>query len=330
MDNIKKSTKFKYVKSTFEYLTVKKIPYWIYWPVIGVILYIFSEIIIFYFEEKRFFISRIVLILEVFSWPITYIYFSRRFYNLMEDIHTIFWQNKKDADIWYNHQAEKIFTLKPISSRILVLFFSILLILTLLCLGLPFTNNIINITLVFVFFFISFIPANGVLIVFYNFVILQDLSKLNPEIPFFLFPNTCLIKIKRHLFSGTSIIAIVVFVLIVGFNYSPYGLNFLLKLWLFAIALFPLCLFFWALSKVQEIITTAKDNQIKLINDRIQKLLNGLLNDDEKSINNLIKYMDMQQKISSISEWSLDPKSIIALMIALLPILFQIYTQIQK
>jgi hypothetical protein len=95
------------------------------------------------------------------------------------------------------------------------------------------------------------------------------------------------------------------------------------------LSIFPLGLFFWALFEIHEIVTIAKYNQIKLINNKIQIQLKGLLNDDEKSINNLTKYMDIQQKITSISEWSIDLKSIIALIIALLPLFFQIFTQIQ-
>lgn len=99
-------------------------------------------------------------------------------------------------------------------------------------------------------------------------------------------------------------------------------------LWLTFLAIFPLGLFFWSLFIIHEIIAIAKYNQIELINSKIQFQLNGLLNDDEKSINNLTKCMDIQKKIISISEWPIDLKSIITLIIALLPLIFQIFTKI--
>jgi len=329
LDSEKKSKKFKYVKSTFEYLTIKKIPYWIYWPIIGLVFYIVSELLIFYFKENRFFITQLFVSLGVFSWPVGYIYFSRTFNNIMDDLYMIFWRNKKDAVKWYNYHTLRMFTLKTMYSKILFSIFFILLTFTLLYSGLPFSNNKMKIISLFEFFLIAFIAANAIPIVFYNFIILQDLVKLKPIIPFFMFPHIGLIKLKRYIFTVISIITIVYFILIVAFLYSPYGLSFLYMLWLTFLAIFPLGLFFWALFKFHEIVAIAKYNQIELINSKIQIQLNGLLSDDEKSINNLPKYMDIQQKIISVSEWPIDLKSIITLIIALLPLFFQIFTQIQ-
>lgn len=328
MDSEKKSKKFKYVKSTFEYLIIKKIPYWIYWPIIGLIFYIVSELLIFYFKEKRFFISQLFMILGVYSWPVAYIYASRTFYTIMGDLYMIFWRNKEDAIKWYNYHSKRMFTLKTMYSKILVSIFFMLLTFTLLYSGLPFTNNKMEIISLFGFFLIAFIAANAIPMAFYNFIILQDLVKLKPKIPFFMFPHIGLTKLTRYLFSVISILTIGYFGLIVAFKYSPYGLNFLYMLWLTFFSIFPIGLFFWVLFKIHEIVTIAKYNQIKLINNKIQIQLKGLLNDDEKSINNLTKYMDIQQKIISISEWSIDLKSIIALVIALLPLFFQIFTQL--
>ncbi len=330
MDNEKKSKKFKYVKSTFEYLTIKKIQYWIYWPIIGLASYIVSELLIFYFEENRFFITQLFVSLGVCSWPVGYIYFSRTFNNIMGDLYMIFWRNKKDAVKWYNYHTLRMFTLKTMYSKILFSIFFILLTFTLLYSGLPFTNIKINIISLFGFFLIAFIAANAIPIVCYNFIILQDLVKLKPIIPFFMFPHIGLIKLKKYIFSVISTITIVYFILIVAFKYSPYGLSYLYMPWATFLAIFPFGLFFWALFKFHEIITIAKYDQIELINSKIQIQLNGLLSDDEKSVNNLLKYMEIQKKIISISEWPIDLKSIIPLIIALLPLLFQIFTQIQK
>jgi len=328
VDNEKKSKKFKYVKSTFEYLTIKKIPYWIYWPIIGLIFYIVSELLIFYFKENRFFITQLFVSLGVFSWPVGYIYFSRTFNNIMGDLYMIFWRNKKDAVKWYNYHTLRMFTLKTMYSKILFSIFFILLTFTLLYSGLPFTNNKMKIISLFEFFLIAFIAANAIPIVFYNFIILQDLVKLKPIIPFFMFQHIGLIKLRRYLFSVIIFITIAYFVLVVAFKYSPYGLSFLYMPWATFLAIFPFGLFFWSLFKIHEIVTIAKYDQIKLINNKIQIQLKGLLNDDEKSINNLKKYMDIQSKIISISEWPIDLKSIIALVISFSPLFFQIYTQL--
>ena len=329
MDSEKKSKKFKYVKSTFEYLTIKKIPYWIYWPIIGLVSYIVSELLIFYFKENRFFITQLFLSFGIYTWPVGFIYFSRTFDNIMDDLYMIFWRNKKEAEQWYNYHAKRMFTLKTIYSKTLFSIFFILLTLTLLYSGLPFTNNKMKIITLFQFFLIAFIAANAIPIVCYNFIILQDLVKLKPKIPFFMFPHIGLINLKKYIFSVISIITIEYFILVVTFKYSPYGFSYLYMPWATFLAIFPLGLFFWALFKFHEIVTIAKYNQIELINSKIQIQLNGLLSDDEKSINNLPKYMDIQQKIISVSEWPIDLKSIITLIIALLPLFFQIFTQIQ-
>lgn len=328
MDSEKKSTKFEYVKSTFEYLTIKKIPYWIFWPIIGLIFYIVSELLIFYFKEKRFFITQLFLSFGIFSWPVGFIYFSRIFNNIMDDLCMIFWRNKKEAEQWYNYHAKSMFTLKTIYSKTLFSIFFILLTLTLLYSGLPFTNSKMKIIAFFQFFLIAFIAAHAVTIVFYNFIILQGLVKLKPKIPFFMFSHVGLIKLKKYIFSVISIITIEYFILVVTFKYSPYGLSFLYIPWATFLAVFPFGLFIWTLFKIHEMMAIAKYNQIELINSKIQIQLNGLLNNDEKSINNLSKYMDIQQKIISISEWPIDLKSIIALIIALSPLFFQIYTQL--
>ncbi|MBU4350328.1 hypothetical protein KJ830_01800 [bacterium] len=329
MECEKKSTKFKYVKSTFEYLTIEKIPYWIYWPIIGVITYIIFELLIFYFKEKRFSISLLFMTLGIYYWPAAYIYLSRTFNTIMGDLCMIFWRNKEDAVKWYNYHAKRMFTLKTMYSKILLLIFFGLLTSTLLYSGLPFTNNKMNIISLFGFFLITFIGANGIPIVFYNFIILQDIVKLESKIPFFMFQHSGLVKLKRYLFSVISITTIAYFSLIVAFRYSPYGLSFLYMSWVTFLAIFPFGLFFWTLFKFHEIISKSKHDQVKLINNKIQMQLKGLLNGDEKSINNLIKCMDIQQRISSISEWPIDLKSIITLIIALLPLLFQLFTQIK-
>jgi len=328
VDSEKKSRKFKYVKSTFEYLIIKKIPYWIYWPIIGFIFYTVSELLIFYFKEKRYFICQLFLVLGIYSWPVAYIYFSKKFSSVIRNLYKIFWQNEEGAIEWYDYHAKRTFTLNTIYSKIIFLLVFILLIFTLLYLGLPFYNNKLKIIAFFGFSLIAFIGANAVPMLFNIFITLQDLVKLVPKTPFFMFPHRSLIKLKNYFFSITSIVTIAYFCLIITFKNSPYGLDFLSKLWLTFLAIFPIGLFFWSLFKIRELILIAKYNQIKLINDRIQIQLKGLLNDDEKSINNLKKYMDIQSKIISISEWPIDLKSIIALVIALSPLFFQMYTQL--
>ncbi len=328
MDNKKKSKKFKYVKSTFEYLTIKKIPYWIYWPIIGLIFYIVSELLIFYFKEERFFICQLFAIIGIYSWPVFYIYFSKTFNVIMDDLCIIFWRNKEDAVKWYNYHATRMFTLKTLYSKILLSIFFILLILTLLYSGLPFNNNKMKIISLFGFCLIAFIAANAIPMLLYNLIITQSLIKLDPKIPFFMFSHIGLTKLKKYLFSVISIITIAYFTLIVTFESSPYGLSFLMMLWLTFLSIFPLGLFFWSLFIIHEIIAKAKYNQIELINSKIQFQVSRLLNDDEKSINNLTKCMDIQKKISSINEWPIDLKSIIALIIALLPLVFQIFTKL--
>lgn len=330
MDSEKKSIRFEYVKSTFEYLTIEKIPYWVFWPIIGLIFYIVSELLIFYFNEERFFICQLFLIFGIYSYPVAFIYFSRKFSSVIGNLYKIFWQNEESAIAWYDYHAKRTFTLDTIYSKIIFLIVFVLVNLTPLYLGIPFYNNKLKIISLFGFSLIAFIGANAVAMLINIFITLQDLVKLVPKTPFFMFPHRSLVKLQNYYFLISSIVTIAYFCLIITFKNSPYGLNFLVMLWLTFLAMFPFGLFFWSLFKIHELITIAKYNQIKLINDRIQIQLKGLLNDDEKSINNLKKCMDIQQKIASISEWPINLKSIIALIIALLPLLFQIFTQIQK
>jgi hypothetical protein len=145
----------------------------------------------------------------------------------MGDLYMIFWRNKEDAVKWYNYHAKRMFTLKTMYSKILLLIFFMLLTFTLLYSGLPFTNNKMKIISLFGFFLIAFIAANAIPIVFYNFIILQDLVKLKPKIPFFMFSHIGLTKLKRYIFSVIIIVTIGYFSLIVAFKYSPYGLSFL-------------------------------------------------------------------------------------------------------
>lgn len=201
MDNIKKSKKFKYVKSTFEYLTINKIPYWIFWPIIGLIFYIVSELLIFYFKEERFFIFQLFAIIGTYSWPVVCIYFSRTFNAIMGDLCMIFWRNKEDAVKWYNYHAKRMFTLKTLYSKILLSIVSILIILTPLYSGVPLTNNKMKIISLFYLFIMAFIAANAIPMLFYNFIVLKNLVKLDPKFPFFMFSHIGLIKLKRYLFS---------------------------------------------------------------------------------------------------------------------------------
>jgi len=156
VDSEKKSRKFKYVKSTFEYLIIKKIPYWIYWPIIGFIFYTVSELLIFYFKEKRYFICQLFLVLGIYSWPVAYIYFSKKFSSVIRNLYKIFWQNEEGAIEWYDYHAKRTFTLNTIYSKIIFLLVFILLIFTLLYLGLPFYNNKLKIIAFFWIFFNSF------------------------------------------------------------------------------------------------------------------------------------------------------------------------------
>jgi len=244
----------------------------------------------------------------------------------MGDLCMIFWRNTEDAVKWYNYHAKRMFTLETMYSKMLLLIFFGLFIFTILYSGLPFTNNKMNIIIFFGFLLIAFIGANAIPIVFYNFIVLQDIAKLEPKIPFFMFQQSGLVKLKRYLLSIISITTIAYFSIIVAFKYSPYGRSFLYMPWVIVLAIFPFGLFFWTLFKFHEIISKLKHDQVKLINNEIQMQLKGLLNGDEKSAYNLIKCMDIQQRISSISEWPIDLKSIITLVITLSPLLFQLFT----
>lgn len=299
------------MKGTCEKLILfKKVPYWVYWPFIGLFVYILSVL----FDLNRHFWTQLLFCLGLGLVPTFNIALQRNFdriFNPLEDI--FFSKNNEKFSLWLANRKEEIFTLKTIFSKIIVLSITILATFTVVYIWNPNGSISNQISVLIVFSIIAFFCGLCLYISIALLVTLWELSiKNNIKVIYLDFPNKSITSLQNY-YSSISIMSAVFYIgLAAAIFLSPYGHHTSMIIWLSCLAFFPLLVFIWSTILIHLILANIKDYFLNSLNKEIEFTKELVFNNHKLSdIAKFEKLFSIHSYISKLKEW---PFSLISLL----------------
>lgn len=315
---------YPYITSTFEKLTF----FWkksvsIFWLGIATFALISSIIILLIFGEKLYLITQIIIVFNVYLWPILYIYFSKGFYKLWKnDLVPLFWEDKKIAYNWYVNVAKNAYIASGKRSLLITIpFISFAYLTIFFILDLPFINqalNIISLLGLVIMLPIAFLSLN---IIFSTFLPLIEYSNFKPLLDYFTTGYGHFNCVKRYYTNAIWILIAINFSLFFGFFYSPYFENgkfpIILILWIVFISCWPTVVYFFVIVSLNRIESNLKKNTIDEYdkNILINKVNFTSSNDKLEQIKEALEFKKY------LFEYRIDEKKLTNYLLALIPII---------
>lgn len=322
------------MNNTFEKIIIfKKIPYWLYWTIIGVCGFLTSEILLFYFEENLYFYSMITVSFALAIVPIYNIWISYKFRELINEVEKSLWDKKisKNKASLYDINIIEIFSLKSPPSKLVTILVVIFGVLTILYLGLPFTSPAINIIGFTAFLLILWFCGQTLYITFALYFSLSKIVSHPVNIPFMFIPNPTISKLQGFYSTMSLAITFLYSLLVTAIWNGPYGLHPILLIWLTLLASYSVVMFIWSFFQIHNLLQKIKYAHVEVINNQIQKTLNAInKNNLLSNIEHLERLIKIQKDVQQINEYPLALSSGITFVITILAAIAQIIVSIRQ
>ncbi len=294
------------VRCTYENLIpVKRIPYWVFWPSIGIAAFGVTEGVLLWLHEAPY--RWTVLILAgggIGGLPTAYTWLSRSFQSTVAKLGPILWEDPQESNDWLQTSASRYFTFKYLPAKLVTGFVVVLAYLTILAVGLPLKTATGNIIVLIGFLPLAAVCGQGAHGLMSAIVALNELARRPTKAPFFMLPHPAVTGLHRYYSRLGLIVAIAYGSLFTAIWYGPYGLVPLMILWLFALAIYPAATFVASLVFVHELMKRIKMSQIAIINQEIQ---NTWQQPDTRTkaaeLDKLDKLMRIQERLQTMREW---------------------------
>ena len=293
------------IQCTFErVILVKKIPYWIYWFTVGVIVFVLGEIFARSINDELFFRDRVIFSLGIATVPTIHIWLCYSFEETMSELFGSIWKRNTGFDNWLDNSKKNIFTLHLHLGKITTGAIVIFGLITVFTLGIPFGEPFYNALGLLTFTPFLFICGQSLYIAIALLSHLARIVRMPVKVPFYLMPTTSLFKLRNYYLTlGLSILLFYV-ALVFAVWQSPYGFHPILLFWLSILALYPLGILFTSSFQIHVLMCNIKNAHIKKINDEIQQTLKiSIGNNRGNFLVRLEKLMDIQDKIQKMKEW---------------------------
>ena len=285
------------IKSSFETILPKRIKNQWFWSVIAVIAFFTSSLLLSYYGEESYLVTRTFLVLSPCLWPIVYSIIAKKFHNqFIKNIRNFFLWDESQSNNWYKAIATKAFCLKKSN-----LFFTCVLwvwgIYTVYSMPLPFKANMINNIGRLGILLPVFIGVHAVPMIFYCVKALYELTKIEISEHFYSCGYQLLQSIKNFYMGFAVTIAGLNLSLFLGFYYSPYGFNEFSIIWIAFISIWPVTMYISTQYFIKIIENRSKKVYLDLLNQHVispslDKLITAHQNEDFEDVKRNIEFRD--------------------------------------
>lgn len=313
-------------KCTFERIMIfSKMPYWIYWPFIGVLLFAMGEVLFLVFNETHYIVSRVIACFAFAVLPMINIWLFRSFKKVVFDLSQAVLADKDSTENWLKERELRIFTLRHPMAKFVTGLIAVAGLVTVIALGLAFKSQLVNVTSIGLFAILLWFCGQTLYISFDLLSTLRDLVTQPIEAPFYLIPNPAILNLQSY-YSAASLMTIFLYVILfVAIWQGPYGLNISMLVWISLLAIYPITIFVLSFIQIRSLSKKIKYSYIQLINGEIQKILNHLLkNKSSDDVERLAKYMELQNIVAKIKDSPIRIGDALTFLLALLAIINQI------
>ncbi len=311
----------KNILTTYEKLIpFKRIPYWLYFPALSLIVLIVVEIIFSLISHKNSLISEIVVAIELAILPTFYIWMSKRFQLAALEISPILWNNDKDFQEWLHARIKRIFTLDSFGAKFLVTTMAGGAILTTIAIGLPYKETLPNLFILIGLTAFALVGCQGAYILTDSGITLNEIVRRPiQKTPFFLLPPPAISSLQNLYLSIILTAAFTYTIFSVAAWQSPFGLTSGVIAWLWIGGAFPLGFFFWSSFQFYILIKRIKTEQVKQINEKIQLILNSVEGQISKEQADTIeRLMSIQSQVQNLRELPFSLESFFTFLITLI------------
>jgi hypothetical protein len=309
----------------------KKIPYWIYYPLIGLGGFFIGDVLLRFYGEKQYYWTQILFASCIGIVPVIIIWISYSFQKTLRELSPMLWENQDDFKSWLQRRAIRIFSLSSFPSKAITLFVIVTGVVTIFAIGFPFKLQIVNSLAVTAFLLVLFVCGQCAYMLLDLLVTLREVVQRPPRFPFFLLFHPAIVNLQN--FYSTIAIGVTLgyIGLIFALWYGPYGLRFEMQLWLTLLAFYPLTLFSWSILQIHNLIKSIKFTHVQAINDSLQPLVRKVSeNSDLDDLSKIEKVMSIQTKVQTTSEWAFDLQGAATFVITLATAIVQLISIIRS
>lgn len=283
----------------------KGIPYWLYWPAVGVLIFILGGLLTWVVAEKSFFCNRVFFSGAFGTLPCVNIWLFHSFKKTMQELSPFFFDNNTDFERWYKCKEKYIFTLNSWQAKFIIGCVLITGLITIILSGIPFNSSICKIVGLILFTIFLILCGNTFYISISLLSILGEIVKIPAKIPFFMIQHPVIYELQNFYLIQALVIFFYYICLVIAIWQGPYGFNNTMLIWSTGLAIYQFAMFSWIFYQLHYILKKIKYSHITIINSELQSALEKIKQKDYtfKDIEKLEKIMDVQNKIHTLGEW---------------------------
>lgn len=303
----------------------KRIPYWVFWSLLGVLVFLVTEALAQIYGVDLYRVARISASILIALMPSAFIWFSRAFQETMQDVSRLMWSDKDPVESWMKERLEKAFTLSTWLSRVTVALVVIFATVTFMQTGPLYTPVPLNAAAYIEMTLMFAIGAQSLYLMVYMSAVLREIVRFPLRIPFFMVPHPAVTSLQRLYWAAVFRVSIAYVILAIGAWGGPLGLGAESLIWLTFLGLFPISMFFWSVAQIHSINQKAKESHLKFTNNEVQRAVESVReNEDLNPIDTLDGIMSIQIKVQSMRVWPLEWQGALTFLVTLLLAIIQI------
>ena len=297
----------------------------LFWPSLSLIVFFVGDFLIYQSGENRYLGTQTLFAITVTAIPLSFIWLSNNYQTNLNSLSGYFWDTKDEFEEWLDVRVKRIFALRSRKARFFILATTILAVITVFFLGLPFKSTWLNILGLMGFVFIAGLnghAAYGFLDMMYT---LKEIASRPVKSPFY-FPAELAVSKLQSYYSTTTLLVTSGYILLAASVWEgPYGITPQMQIWLIISAFYPLAMFFWSFFQIHIIMQHIKHANIQVVNHEIQKLLPRALEEKKDgSMKQLTSLIELQDKMASMKEWPIEIQATITFTVTLVTAIIQI------
>lgn len=300
----------------------KKINYAVFWLILGTVLLLIQELVIFLARESENQLwSRAIVIYVLFSGIVTAIWLSRAPRNTLTSFSTFLIMPGEDKEKWIETNIAHMFSFRTIDKvAFIIIFIGVGVIIFVKDLT-PFFSC--SASLVWYLEWSVALAFTGYAshgILFGIHLLGRIVGDYRLSIPFYRINHPAIQSLTNFYLVKFSLVQLIFYIFIlIAVGTSPYGFSYQTIVWSAGLAFFPLATFVWSFGQIHKLLQRVKQDYIDQINNQVQKSLT-LVNKvfSKENVGALSDLLDLQKKVERIHEWPFAVEGVLTFLITLL------------
>lgn len=227
----------------------------------------------------------------------------------------LLWTDDAEFEGWLKIREKRIFTLRSSLAKLVTGVIVVAGLITVITLELPFKSEITNIIGLIFFFFLLVICGHDLYISIDLIVTLKEIVWRPARVPFFMLPHPAIYRLQKYYLTAAILYVLFYIGLVFAVWQGPYGFNYIMIVWLTALAFYPLLMFFCSLIQVRNLLRNIKQSHLETINYEVQQALEKVMNGHSlEETERLEKVMSIQNKIQNMEKGSITTGTVITFL----------------